>query len=183
MSSKITANKRYVNDKNYKEEQLITVSGNTRWKSTWKKQNRKYSSDFWNFLQYGVAMNRFQIFPCENYMFSYAMQLFLLNFANFTLWQCNWLKLRRTLLSGYYCVTMYFLHWAMKKFNEILSRNLRRPLVKGANNLRIDVRFIYTYNPKYDTSIGRYKYQCQPLKHYLSRVTIILLWLIVITSG
>ena len=65
------------------------------------------------FSQCGVAMNRFQIFPCEYYIFLCAMQFFLHNLANFTFWQCNTLKLRKTLLSDCYWVTMYFLHCAM----------------------------------------------------------------------
>ena len=76
--------------------------------ATRKKENGTYSSNFWYFLQSGVAMNRFQIFHCEYYIFSYALQLFLHNSANFTFWQCNCLKLRRMLISNHYWVTMYF---------------------------------------------------------------------------
>ena len=80
-----------------------------------EKENCKYSSNFWYFLHCGVAMNRFQIFPCKCYIFPYAMQLFLNNLAYFTLWQCDWPMLRRTLFSDYnwLWVTIYCLHCAM----------------------------------------------------------------------
>ena len=66
-----------------------------------KKEIQKFSSICWYFLQCDVAMNGFKIFFRKYYIFS-AMQLFLHNLKKFTLWQCSWLKLRKTLFSDHY---------------------------------------------------------------------------------